>query len=64
MSVQSEITRLATNVSNSFTAVREAGVTVAANTNSDELATAIRQIPDAVREEINVILDEINGVVI
>ena len=63
MSVQSEINRIATNVSNAFAAIRETGVTVS-NDNSDNMATAIQQIPDAVRKDINAMLDEINGVVI
>ena len=45
MSIQSEVNRLKTNVSNSFAAVSEKGGTVAAGANSDDLAASIRTIP-------------------
>lgn len=64
MSVQSEINRIASNVTESFTAIREAGVSVSGTATSDDMAAAIRKIPDAVRAEINAVLDEINGVII
>ena len=57
MSIKSEITRISANVSDSYTAVNEIGVSTEYAETSDNLAATIR----AVREELDTILDEING---
>ena len=44
MSIQSEITRLNTNVTNALSAISGKGVTVPADANSDSLAGLIEQI--------------------
>ena len=44
MSIQSEITRLSGNVSDAFDAIEAKGVSVPANSTSDDLATLISQI--------------------
>ena len=44
MSVQSEITRIAGNVSDALTAIAAKGVTVPSGSNSDDLADLIGQI--------------------
>ena len=48
MSVQSEITRISTNVSDTLNAVSELGGTVAAGATSDDMAGAVRSIGNAV----------------
>lgn len=45
MSISDEISRLSGNISDSFGAVEDMGGTVPQNTNSDNLAAAIRSIP-------------------
>ena len=64
MSVRSEINRIAANVSEAFEAIRETGASVSAGAKSDDLATNISKIPDAVLSPVNTLLDEINGKVI
>ena len=44
MSIQSEITRITTNVANALTEISNKGVTVPTGSTSDDLATLIRQI--------------------
>ena len=60
MSISTEINRITANVSDSFVAVQESGFTVSGTTKSANLPTAIR----AVNEDINSLLDQINGKVI
>ena len=48
MSIQSEITRISTNVSDTLNAVSELGGTVASGAGSDDMATAVRSIANAV----------------
>lgn len=60
MSVQTEINRIRENVSDSFTAIKENGMTVSVAEKSDKLPTAI----GAAFDEVNALLDSINGVVI
>ena len=64
MSIEREINRIKANVTDSFTAVQESGVTVSGTATSDTLPSSIRQIPEAIYAEINPILDSINGEVI
>ena len=64
MSIKSEINRIKANVTDSFDAVRESGVTVNQNATSDTLPSSIRKIPEAIYAEIDPILDSINGEVI
>ena len=45
MSIQSEITRLSNNVSNTFAAIAEMGGTVPANATSDDMSDAVKTIP-------------------
>lgn len=51
MSIQSEITRIAGNVSDSLDAVADKGVTVPSGSNSDDLAGLIALIPTASGED-------------
>lgn len=48
MSISDEISRLSGNISDSFGAVEDMGGTVPQNTNSDNLAAAIRSIPQLI----------------
>lgn len=64
MSIKGEINRIKANVTESFNAVKEAGVTVSQTATSDTLPSSIRQIPEAIYAEIDPILDSINGEVI
>lgn len=64
MSIRSEISRISSNISGAFAAVREAGVTVSVTAKSDTLPNAIRQIPEKIYADIDPILDAINGEVI
>lgn len=60
MSVQTEINRIKANVTDSFTAVTESGMVTTETQSSDTLASAIRSAFD----EVNTLLDSINGTVI
>lgn len=44
MSVQSEITRIKTNVQDTLTAISEKGVTVPSNSTSNDMASLVRNI--------------------
>lgn len=58
MSVQSEITRLTTNVSNALDAIGAKGVLVPVNSNSDDLAELISQITCGSGSAITIIDEE------
>ena len=60
MSIQSEINRIKSNVSDCFAAVKETGMEVTSTATSDNLAASVRTAFD----EVNDLLDQINGVVI
>lgn len=45
MTIESEITKLNTNLTNSYTACQNKGATMPANQNFDNLATCISSIP-------------------
>ena len=60
MSIQSEINRIRTNVSDCYAIVKDSGVEVTGTENSDNLSTSIQSMMN----EVNALLDDINGVVI
>lgn len=60
MSVKTEINRIKGNVSESFSAIKGCGMTVSVEEKSDQLPTAI----EAAFDDVNALLDSINGVVI
>lgn len=60
MSVKTEIDRIKANVTDSFAAVEESGMVETGSQSSDNLASAIRGAFD----EVNALLDTINGAVI
>lgn len=57
MSIKTQIERIELNISASFTALEESGVTTSYAKNSDNLAAAIRDTIHALNETIN----RING---
>lgn len=66
MSVDSEITKLQTNLTNSYTAVSNKAGTLPQHKNFDNLSTAISTIESRpeVEAEVSVEIDEINGEVV
>lgn len=58
MSIQSEINRIKANVSDCYAIVKEAGMEVTGTENSGNLSTSIQSMMN----EVNALLDEINGV--
>ena len=59
MSIQSEISRISANVSDCYAIVKQTGVEVTVTTeNSDNLSASIQSMVN----EMNALLDEINGV--
>lgn len=53
MSIQSEITRIATNISNALSAIANKGVTVPTGSNSDDLAGLIAAVPQLDTSDAN-----------
>ena len=60
MSIQSEINRIKANVSDCYAIVKDSGMEVTGAENSGNLPTSIQNMVN----EVNALLDEINGVVI
>lgn len=60
MSVQTEINRIKENVSDSFATIKEYGMEVSVAEKSDTLPTAI----GAAFDDVNALLDTINGVIV
>ena len=60
MSVRTEISRITTNVKESYSAIKETGMEVTGTENSDALPTSIRNA----FSDVNALLDNLNGVVI
>ena len=60
MSVKTEINRITANVASSYTAIKDRGMEVAVEENSDNLPGAI----DSAFDDVDALLDDINGVVV